>query len=139
MTDAEKLVLTLKKAAMDRRLSFAARGVILYLWLSDESDHLADDRHDELFRAFDELTKYGYLEKGEKEQSFKSYAEYLKSDHWQEVRKAALKRANYRCQVCNESVPLDVHHRTYERLGKEDDADVIALCRKCHGLFHGQA
>jgi 5-methylcytosine-specific restriction endonuclease McrA len=62
---------------------------------------------------------------------------YLRSDHWQEVRKAALERAGRRCQVCNGDKQLDVHHRTYERKGREEPSDVTVLCRKCHETFHG--
>jgi hypothetical protein len=61
---------------------------------------------------------------------------YLRSGHWQNVRTLALERAEHRCQVCNAAKHLDVHHRTYERLGEERDADLTVLCRKCHDLFH---
>lgn len=65
------------------------------------------------------------------------YAEYLKTEHWQETRKAALKRARYRCQVCNTNErTLHVHHRTYENRGQEYAADVITLCENCHKTFH---
>jgi 5-methylcytosine-specific restriction endonuclease McrA len=64
------------------------------------------------------------------------YAEYLKTEHWQEVRKAAIKRAKFRCQTCNANKPLQVHHRTYERRGQEYSTDVIALCADCHKTFH---
>lgn len=73
----------------------------------------------------------------DKKKTWGSYKEYLKTEHWQSQRKAALHRANYRCQVCNSSnKQLDVHHRTYERLGVELPADLIVLCNDCHGLFH---
>jgi hypothetical protein len=65
------------------------------------------------------------------------YSEYLKSEHWQEVRKSALKRARYRCQVCNKADSiLNVHHRTYEHRGEEYAADVVVLCEDCHTVFH---
>lgn len=65
------------------------------------------------------------------------YAEYLQSEHWQDIRKAALKRSRYRCQVCNTSErTLNVHHRTYEHRGEEYAADVIVLCENCHEIFH---
>lgn len=64
---------------------------------------------------------------------------YLKSDHWRAVRKRALERACGRCQVCNAASKLDVHHRTYERLGKEEDGDLTVLCRDCHDLFHSNS
>lgn len=31
---------------------------------------------------------------------------------------------------------LEVHHRTYERVGNERPADVIALCKACHEKHH---
>jgi hypothetical protein len=65
------------------------------------------------------------------------YDEYLLTPHWQEFRRQALERAEYRCQVCNSgNGPLQVHHRTYERRGHERLEDVIVLCAKCHTLFH---
>ena len=65
------------------------------------------------------------------------YAQYLKTDHWQAVRKAALERADHRCQTCNTPDNLHVHHRTYENRGSERDSDVIVLCKECHERFHG--
>lgn len=64
------------------------------------------------------------------------YSEYLRTDHWQEIRRAKLRRAKYACQLCNSGGVLDVHHRTYERRGCEIDSDLIVLCRSCHGKFH---
>lgn len=69
------------------------------------------------------------------------YAEYLQTIHWQRVRKAALKAAGYRCQICLKQKPLDVHHvdETYQCRGEEKPADVIALCSGddgCHKLQH---
>jgi 5-methylcytosine-specific restriction endonuclease McrA len=64
------------------------------------------------------------------------YSEYLKTDHWQRIRKKALKTAQGKCQVCNSgNQKLDVHHRTYERRGQEYRRDVIVLCRSCHENF----
>ncbi len=65
------------------------------------------------------------------------YKRYLKTRHWQAVRKAALKRADYKCQVCGErDMPLSVHHNNYGNRGKEQAADVITLCGNCHEAFH---
>jgi hypothetical protein len=65
------------------------------------------------------------------------YAEYLKSEHWQLVRREALARAYRQCQRCSSIRNLNVHHRTYENLGAEEDADLIVLCRSCHEKEHG--
>jgi 5-methylcytosine-specific restriction endonuclease McrA len=65
------------------------------------------------------------------------YRDYLLSPEWQEKRKEALRLAGYRCQVCYAGdVTLDVHHRTYKRLGHELMTDLVVLCRPCHGIFH---
>jgi len=65
------------------------------------------------------------------------YCEYLQTPEWAERRKRAMKRAGYRCQVCNAyGVQLNTHHRTYERRGNERDGDLITLCRACHEIFH---
>lgn len=69
-----------------------------------------------------------------------SYADYLQSPHWRDdVRPAALERAGHKCQVCGkENKTLNVHHNTYERLGRELPTDVVVLCQDCHGLFHAE-
>jgi hypothetical protein len=64
------------------------------------------------------------------------YQEYLRTDHWHDRRTVALERANNRCQVCNRTDRLQVHHRTYERRGEEQPEDLIVLCNSCHRLFH---
>jgi hypothetical protein len=64
------------------------------------------------------------------------YADYLKTPEWDERRKTAYSRAQFRCQVCNQSVPLHAQHRTYERRGNEEPDDLVALCERCHMLFH---
>jgi DNA-binding MarR family transcriptional regulator len=64
------------------------------------------------------------------------YALYLRSDHWRETRKAALKRAGHKCQLCTSNRGLQVHHRTYERLGQELPQDLTVLCATCHENFH---
>lgn len=64
------------------------------------------------------------------------YKEYLQTEHWKETRKGALKRAGYKCQLCNSDLMLQVHHRTYERRGNEQARDLIVLCQRCHKDFH---
>lgn len=65
------------------------------------------------------------------------YAEYLRSEHWLSVKRNAIQVADRRCQLCNAADQiLDVHHRTYERLGNEKPSDLIVLCRSCHERHH---
>lgn len=65
------------------------------------------------------------------------YDEYLRSAHWVRRRTEKLEGAGRRCELCAGSrAPLDVHHRTYERMGEKQDGDLIVLCRGCHETFH---
>ena len=66
------------------------------------------------------------------------YAEYLKTEYWQEVRSEKLNRCRYRCELCGRGDKLHVHHKTYEHRGEELLYlwTLIALCEKCHGKFH---
>lgn len=64
------------------------------------------------------------------------YEQYLKTEHWKLIRQQKLIQADYRCQICNSAHGPEVHHRTYERLGHEDLADLTVLCGDCHSKFH---
>lgn len=64
------------------------------------------------------------------------YREYLLSEEWLETRNRKLRQARFQCQLCNAPWPLNVHHRTYDRRGCEDMADLTVLCRPCHAKFH---
>lgn len=65
------------------------------------------------------------------------YQEYLASDEWYQRSKEAKERARWKCEVCSAKLALEVHHKSYARLGFERNADLIVLCERCHGLFHG--
>lgn len=65
-----------------------------------------------------------------------SYKEYLQEDHWQFIRKLALKRADFQCERCKTAINLNVHHITYENLNHEKPEDVIVLCENCHKTIH---
>ncbi len=67
-----------------------------------------------------------------------SYQEYLQSNSWARKRAFMLQRAGNRCQLCNTRGPLQVHHRTYDRIFQERPDDLIVLCRSCHARFHGK-
>jgi len=63
----------------------------------------------------------------------RDYKKYLRSDWWQIVRRAALSRAGYRCEKCGKKGRLEVHHKHYGSLGKENiHKDVTVLCPACH-------
>lgn len=63
---------------------------------------------------------------------------YFRTEHWRKVRASAVQAAQGRCRLCAAKGPLQVHHATYERVGCEREADVVALCDGCHARFHGK-
>lgn len=69
----------------------------------------------------------------------KSYAVYLQGRHWQHMRGVALEHYGEQCLLCGTTDELDVHHRTYERRGRERLADLTVLCRGCHSRYHHEA
>lgn len=69
---------------------------------------------------------------------YSSYEEYLRSDHWRDVKRA------YGCSDRSQYCPCgawgtDLHHRTYRRLGEERLGDLVPLCREHHRELHHRA
>ena len=64
------------------------------------------------------------------------YEKYLLTDHWQSIRRGALRKAAYKCQLCSVKNTLQVHHNTYDNLGCEKPEDVTVLCNGCHEKHH---
>lgn len=74
-----------------------------------------------------------------KNKSQVNYSVYIRSEAWA-AKKAQFRRSRKckrKCWGCGRGdVPLDIHHRTYARLGKEGLQDLVELCRECHDLGH---
>jgi 5-methylcytosine-specific restriction endonuclease McrA len=61
------------------------------------------------------------------------YKAVIISKRWRALRKRLLPKDN-RCAHCGKcGYDLQLHHKTYERLGQELDSDVEFLCPICHG------
>lgn len=104
--------------------AYAAKAAGLDMYRLGELTAIRDD-------AFDEL--------GVTPHDVSAYHEYLKSAHWQHMREIAHEHYGGACCLCGSTDGIDVHHRTYERKGKERLSDVTLLCRDCHRKFHGRA
>lgn len=63
------------------------------------------------------------------------YHRYLSSDAWQEKKAQVLKRDGHRCACCNTET-TEVHHKTYDNIGKEPFNDLTTMCRPCHEKYH---
>lgn len=77
----------------------------------------------------------------------RDYYKYINSADWQDKRKNFYNSKMYKkikgdgkwnCYCCGISnVSLDLHHRTYKRLGVEHiGIDLVPVCRNCHDEIH---
>lgn len=72
--------------------------------------------------VFTPMKKYSYL-----------YQLYMQSEAWKELRQKIIELDGHSCRKCGASATLEVHHKTYARLGNEDLDDLVTLCARCHG------
>ncbi len=66
------------------------------------------------------------------------HARYLHSKEWKLVRERYWSsKLPKTCYVCGSSrLPMDLHHRTYDRHGHERLTDLVPVHRKCHKSIH---
>ena len=66
----------------------------------------------------------------------KKYLDYLNSPAWTEIRIEML-TAHPKCQRCGQyKRGLQVHHKTYKNIFKEEPEDLEVLCVLCHREEH---
>jgi hypothetical protein len=63
------------------------------------------------------------------------YAHYLQGSRWRELSRV-VRQFRKVCERCAFPYELNVHHKTYERIGQENMSDLIVLCRACHSREH---
>lgn len=66
----------------------------------------------------------------------KFYNRYIHSDKWKAKREAAFEKYGRKCSRCSSEHELEVHHKTYKRLGNEKLGDLQILCKTCHKNHH---
>lgn len=68
---------------------------------------------------------------------YKTYLEYLQSEHWSSLRLKCYKAAEFQCEGCNDNRKLVGHHMIYRvPLTSCTVDDIMCLCETCHNLFH---
>lgn len=89
-------------------------------------------------RAAGPLSTRSYLrDRALQRLGFEDYEAYIGSPQWRRVKRAY--RASdlpQRCFLCATTERIELHHRTYERVGRELLTDLIPLCAECHALAH---
>lgn len=63
------------------------------------------------------------------------FGTYYDSEQWVRTRTRILLRDDHLCQACHAPAEC-VHHIVYDRLGQENDLDLISLCNSCHDKIH---
>lgn len=67
------------------------------------------------------------------------YLQYLRSQHWRDLRLRALRRDGFKCCKCPCKEHLQVHHVVYRRTWFETRLDDLqTLCEACHSREHGK-
>lgn len=76
--------------------------------------------------------------KGLKQSPSINYRAYIKSEAWAIVRRAYYAQRKRACALCSATEDLELHHKTYEHLGREVEHldDLICLCFRCHDEVH---
>lgn len=67
---------------------------------------------------------------------YESYGDYLRSSAWRALRRRYAEERPWLCHICGAEQGLHLHHRTYERVGREELDDLMPLCAGCHDLVH---
>ena len=66
-----------------------------------------------------------------------TYRDYLKTDHWKNTRERYKQsKFKYKCIACGTDKKLNLHHKSYKRVGNERLTDLVWLCEECHLKVH---
>lgn len=71
------------------------------------------------------------------QRNHENYLAYLRSRDWAEKRYWVFRLRKFRCERCQETKNLEVHHKTYKNLYNEPMDDLELLCNPCHRFEHG--
>ena len=64
------------------------------------------------------------------------YKSYLRTPEWKAVRMEVLHLRNHKCERCNSTYRLEVHHKSYRHIFNESPNDLEVLCHSCHKNHH---
>jgi 5-methylcytosine-specific restriction endonuclease McrA len=67
---------------------------------------------------------------------YDKYKRYIKSKWWALKKEQALDYYEHRCGNCGSRYSLQVHHKNYKTLYKEQMCDLMLLCETCHLEHH---
>lgn len=65
-----------------------------------------------------------------------TYANYINSDKWREIKNRYYQKFPRKCAACLSSKKIHLHHMVYGNFGDEKDEDLIPLCEPHHADYH---
>lgn len=69
-----------------------------------------------------------------------AYHEYLRSDHWRDLKKRKKEETPKVCAACGDKEKIQLHHMRYRETFEETELrDTCWLCKGCHTSFHHRA
>jgi hypothetical protein len=68
----------------------------------------------------------------------KRYLKYLDSKEWATIKIEMKLYKGNKCEICNSSKNLHVHHKNYKNLFKEEYSDLMLVCEVCHKKIHNK-
>ena len=64
------------------------------------------------------------------------YRNYLDSVEWANIKLDLYQTRGKQCEICGSKSNIQVHHKTYKNIFKEEPKDLILLCKRCHSKQH---
>jgi hypothetical protein len=65
-----------------------------------------------------------------------SYQAYINSPIWRKKVEEYFSRHRRRCWLCGTTDKIQLHHQTYENMGREEDSDLLPVCETHHRAIH---
>lgn len=70
-------------------------------------------------------------------ETVRSYKSYIVSKLWRKRKNRYYQKYGKQCSCCKSTNYVQLHHKIYTGIyGNEPDNHLVALCMKCHKLFH---
>ena len=64
------------------------------------------------------------------------YQEYLKSEHWKNLRGQKIRGKGAICEICGSKENINIHHMEYKNIYDIKAYQLRVLCKTCHETIH---
>jgi hypothetical protein len=73
------------------------------------------------------------------QETARTYSDYLKTVHWKNVKEEFTSATGGVCQLCRHpNREIQLHHVSYENVGRETHKDIQVICSDCHARIHAR-